>query len=60
MLKIKEDSEMDKNIEKIKKETIPTLCEFIEKACQETTSEKELEVLPEVVNSLAFLIQAIQ
>lgn len=51
---------MDKNIEKIIKETIPTLCEFIEKACQETTSEKELEVLPEVVNSLAFLIQAIQ
>ncbi|AQS04781.1 hypothetical protein [Clostridium beijerinckii] len=51
---IKED------IERIKEKTIPSLCEFIERVCGTTTSEKELEVLPEVVESLSLLIQAIQ
>lgn len=50
---------MDNNIKRIKEKTIPTLCGFVERVCKETTPEEEIEVLPEVVKSIAFLINAI-
>lgn len=50
---------MEDNIKRIKEKTIPALCDFVERACKETTSEKELEILPEVVKGISFLINTI-
>jgi hypothetical protein len=49
---------MDDNMKRIKEKTIPAICDFIEKNCEDTVFEGN-ETLPGVVKGLSMLVETI-
>jgi hypothetical protein len=49
---------MDNNTKRIKEKTIPAICDFIEKNCEDICFE-DTAILPDMVKSLSMLVETI-